>query len=230
MNRFFTMKIKKKKGVRVLSRFLITGLIGCFALPGWAQTVDIGRFSASDLSGWEPREVSGKTGYQLPRVDETMLLRANSQGSASGLFRKIRVDLEKTPFLNWRWRINQHLGVTDETVKSGDDYSARVYVVVDGGILPWRTFAVTYVWSAASGKGQVWANAFAGKNVMMMALRTRQDPTHTWLAEKRNIREDMEHLLGRTVDVIDAVAVMTDTDNHWGRATAFYGDIYFSAH
>lgn len=209
----------------VLSGFLIRCLLPS---PVWARDVRIGHFSASDLSGWEPKAFSGKTDYGFTRVDGTVVLRADSRNSASGLVRKIRVDLRKTPFLNWRWRINQHLPVTDETAKSGDDYSARVYVVVDGGILPWRTCAVTYVWSAASEKGAVWANAFAGKSVMMTALRSRQDTVHTWFSEKQNIREDMQRLLGRSVDIIDAVAVMTDTDNHGGRATAFYGDIFFS--
>ncbi|MDY6839762.1 MAG: DUF3047 domain-containing protein, partial [Thermodesulfobacteriota bacterium] len=36
-------------------------------------------------------------------------------------------------------------------------------------------------------------------------------------------------LFGEEIQTIDAVALMTDTDNGKGEMTAFYGDIYFSA-
>ena len=118
--------------------------------------------------------------------------------------------------------------MTDETVKSGDDYAARVYVVVSGGLLPWRTRAVTYVWASGAARGDSWENAFAGKNVQMLALRDRRDRLSTWYAEKRNVYQDLKQLFGAEIQFIDAVAVMTDTDNSDGHASAFYGDIYFS--
>ena len=62
----------------------------------------------------------------------------------------------------------------------------------------------------------------------MMAIRSRQDKLSTWYYEKRNVYEDLKSLFGTEFDFIDAIALMTDTDNSQKRAKAYYGDIYFS--
>jgi hypothetical protein len=63
---------------------------------------------------------------------------------------------------------------------------------------------------------------------MMIALRSSSDQTGTWYTEKRNILADLKQQFGEELRYIDAVAVMTDTDNAQGKVTAYYGDIYFS--
>jgi hypothetical protein len=138
------------------------------------------------------------------------------------------VDIQKYPWLNWRWRIENRLDIENETVKAGDDYAARIYVVVSGGLLPWRTRAISYVWADGAARGDTWENAFAGKNAMMMALKSRPDALSTWYTEKRNVYEDLKRLFGIEFQFINAVALMTDTDNSHGQVNAYYGDIYFS--
>ncbi|MDH3348933.1 MAG: DUF3047 domain-containing protein, partial [Desulfobulbaceae bacterium] len=93
----------------------------------------------------------------------------------------------------------------------------------------WKTKALNYVWSAGSMSNKVWPNAFAGKNAMMLSLRSSLDSTKVWYTEKRNVFEDLKKLFGNEFHSIDGVAIMTDTDNSQGKATAYYGDIYFSA-
>ena len=63
---------------------------------------------------------------------------------------------------------------------------------------------------------------------MMIALRSSADQTGTWYAEKRNILADLKQFVGEDIRYIDAVAIMTDTDNSNSKATTYYGDIYFS--
>jgi len=193
-----------------------------------AEQLAVADFSNSVLEGWETKVFKGTTSYQLVPLENNIVLMAESQDSASALIKKIHVNLEKFPYLNWSWKIENRLDTENEKIKSGDDYTVRIYVVIDGGILPWRTKAVNYVWANQSTKGETWPNAFAGKNAMMMALRDKQDKTSTWYQEKRNIYEDMKNLFGSEFQFIDAIAIMTDTDNSHGKAKAYYGDIYFS--
>ncbi|WAK01480.1 DUF3047 domain-containing protein [Methylobacter sp. YRD-M1] len=188
----------------------------------------VGHFSAGSLTQWQNKTFKGQTEYRLAEIDGTKALKAISQGSASGLFKEQRVDLQKTPFMNWRWRIENRLGNINEQAKSGDDYAARVYVVISGGLAFWRTRAINYVWASTSPKGRIWPNAFAGDHVVMIALRSADDQTGVWHTEKRNILADLKQQFGEDIQHIDAVAVMTDTDNAQGKATAYYGDIYFS--
>lgn len=193
-----------------------------------ADQLPVANFSKSSLEGWEDKVFKGTTSYQLIQLKDKKILMAESQDSASGLIKKIHVDLKKYPYLNWSWSIENRLDIKNEKIKSGDDYAARIYVVVDGGILLWRTRAVNYVWASEASKGEIWQNAFAGKNSMMMALRSRQDKTSTWYSEKRNVYEDLKRLYGTEFHFIDAIALMTDTDNSHDQVKSYYGDIYFS--
>ncbi len=170
----------------------------------------------------------GNTSYKLFQLNDKKVLMAESLDSASVLIKKIHVDIKKYPYLNWSWRIENRLDIKNEKIKSGDDYAARIYVVIDGGILPWRTRAINYVWTSDSSKGETWPNAFAGKKAMMMALRSNQDTVSTLHFEKRNVFKDLKKLFSKEFHFIDAIALMTDTDNSHGQAKAYYGDIYFS--
>lgn len=192
------------------------------------SVLPVGEFSHNRLNGWKQKSFTGETRYRLQTVDSVVVLRADSHAAGSGLFKEQTIDLEKMPFLNWSWRIGNRLTGLNEQTKSGDDYAVRVYVIVKGGLAFWQTKAVNYVWSSNSAKASVWANAFAGNEVMMLALRGTEAALNVWHTEKRNVRADLQRLFGEDVRTIDTVALMTDTGNSRGRVSAFYGDIWFS--
>lgn len=200
-----------------------------FAAGAHANRVLVGEFSKSDLDGWAEKAFFGKTAYSIVTLRNKMVLKAESNSSASGLFKKTSVDLQEYPYLNWSWRIENRLATNSKELKSDDDYGARVYVVIDGGLLVWKTKAVNYVWAASqAGENDVWASPFVGKNSMMIAVRTAKDDLSTWFDEKRNVYEDIKNLFGSGHHFIHSIAIMTDTDNGNGQATAYYGDIFFS--
>ncbi len=224
------------KKIHTLHTFLsgsLAGLLASLLLGNLAiadgNTIPVGEFSKGQLAGWEPKVFSGKTQYQLVKEGNNTVLKATSNSAASGLTRKIEVDLSKTPFLNWSWRIDNKLAALNEQTKAGDDYAARIYVVVDGGLLVWNSKALNYVWSSHSPRGKEWGNAYLPNNAKMMAVRGSQDKAGGWVREKRNVAADFQRLFGTRILAIDGVALMTDTDNGKGQASAAYGDIYFSA-
>lgn len=181
------------------------------------------------LQGWEEKSFSGNTHYEVVQLDGNPALMASSNKTASGLFYKAGIDLTQTPYLNWSWRVTNVLHDINETQKDGDDYPARIYVVISGGLMFWRTRALNYVWSSNQAIGAVWPNAFTG-NATLVAVRNDTSPMNTWITEKRNLREDIKRYLNIDVDHIDAVAIMTDTDNSGQSATAYYRDIFFTNH
>ncbi|MDO8438560.1 MAG: DUF3047 domain-containing protein [Nitrosomonadaceae bacterium] len=196
----------------------------------WAASgrVDIARFSRGDLSGWQPKVFSGETRYLLKNSDGRLALHADSNAAASGLFHEISVELGKTPILNWTWKIDSVLAGADERTRVGDDYSARVYVVFSGGLMFWRTRAINYVWSNKQSVGSNWPNAFTG-NARMVAVESGNSRAGQWVSVRRDVRADYRHFFGEEPRNVDAVAIMTDTDNTGASATAWYGDIWFSA-
>lgn len=216
---------------RILKIFAIMpGLVlFSFVEANDSTNIAIGKFSESSLEGWQEKSFSGSTDYQFVTVKNKSVLRAESNGSASGLFYEKEINLKKTPVINWSWKVDKVLKGLQETTKKGDDYPARVYVVFSGGIFFWKTRAINYVWSNNQKIGTTWPNAYTG-NAQMIAIRTGDARAGQWINEKRNIREDYKLLYGEDIDSADAIAIMTDTDNSGGHAVSYYGDIYLSSH
>lgn len=199
--------------------------------------VYIAQFNTEKLSDWESKSFVGETQYQIVDKGSQKVLKATSNNSASGLAKKVTIDLLKTPYLNWTWQIDNKLPGIDEKSKSGDDYAARIYVVIDGGWRIWQTKALNYVWSSNLAKASFWDNAFAPNNAKMLAIQGQDAKEQQWVAEKQNVYLDLIARFGdkgsasdnqKAYRFIDAVAIMTDTDNSQLQAMAYYGDIYFS--
>ncbi|OUS17226.1 hypothetical protein A9Q88_05210 [Gammaproteobacteria bacterium 50_400_T64] len=193
-----------------------------------AETIPVSQFDHEGLKGWTEKSFSGNTQYTLIKREGSQVLMAESKSAASALYKKVRIDLEITPYLNWSWLVTKHLGNIDERKKEGDDYPARVYVIIDGGVFFWKTRALNYVWSSYQPKGTTWPNAYSD-NARMLALQSGNVKIGDWVPEKRNIRDDFKKLFGEDLRFIDGIAVMTDTDNSQGRAVTFYRHLFFSS-
>ena len=212
--------------VSMIVMLFFPGPIRCH--DGNKDRLIIGHFSQSDSGNWKKKVFAGESRYQLVQVDDQIVLKGTAKNSASGLFKKIRVDLTQTPFLNWSWRVEKSHPPLEERSKEGDDYAARVYIVVNGGLLFWKTIALNYVWSSSQPAGKSWPSAYAGQNVMLLALRSKEHQHSKWYNEKRNVYDDFKRLFHKEIIYIDAVAIMTDSDNSGGEVVAYYGDIFFS--
>lgn len=208
---------------------LLCWMMVCLPVLSWGgeERVDIARFSQNDLSGWQTKVFAGETHYALENNDGKIVLRADSSAAASGLYREVSIDLSKTPILNWTWKVDNILRGNDERTRAGDDYPARIYVVFSGGIAFWRTRAINYVWSNAQPLDSHWPNAFTS-NARMVAVETGPERVGHWVSVRRDVRADYRRLFGEEPGRVDAVAIMTDTDNTAATATAWYGDIWFS--
>jgi hypothetical protein len=193
------------------------------------QVILVGSFSRGSLSDWSSRSFKGETKYQLVEDAglQTTVLAASTNAAASGRYRKISIDLTKTPFLNWSWKVTDIFPGIDEGRKSGDDFPARIYVVVECGLLGARSLALNYVWASQHGTGSEWPSPYTAQ-VHLIAVDSGQKGLGSWIQYKRNVRDDLRRTFGEEISEIDAVAIMTDADDHKGRTQTFYGDIWFS--
>jgi hypothetical protein len=198
------------------------------ALPLQAETIALSQFATDGLSGWAEKRFQGQTQYTIVERNGDKVLLADSNNSASALYKEIRIDLEKTPYLNWSWLVVKHLGDINERQKEGDDYPARVYVIISGGVFFWKTRAINYVWSSNQPEGSSWPNAYTA-NARMIALESGSAFLGQWRTEKRNIRADLRRQFGEDLRYIDGIAVMSDTDNSHGQALSYYRNLFFSS-
>tara|TARA_B100001971_G_C18255972_1_gene582135 strand:+ start:2626 stop:3207 length:582 start_codon:yes stop_codon:yes gene_type:complete len=189
--------------------------------------VTIGNFEAGDLTGWKEKQFKGKTTYALGQVDGKRALMAKSSASASGLYKLVDIALDKTPYLNWSWRVNNTLRGLDELTKAGDDYPARVYVIFQNGGMFRRSRFLTYVWSSDQPINSSWQSAYT-RHSIVIAVQSKNTNVGQWVIQKRNIRDDYRRYFSEDARFANGIALMTDTDNSKQSAIAYYGNIFLS--
>lgn len=207
--------------------FVAAAALTAGAAGAESDRVTLGAFSAGDISGWENAAFDDipESEYALAEVDGRRVLRGTCSDSASVFGIEREIDLTRTPVLHWSWRVPAVYSGLDERNRAGDDFPARVYAVIDGGWLAWRTRAINYVWASRVPIGAVWPNPFK-EQAMMVAVQS--GGADGWVREARNVRADFKAQFGIDANHIDGVAVMVDCDNHGGRGEAYFGDIYFT--
>jgi hypothetical protein len=187
-----------------------------------------GRFSDGTLEDWRPQSFGLSTQYRLVEQDGLQVLEARSEQSASALYQKLAVDLNKTPYLNWRWKIQHSLGEMDEQIKAGDDYPARVYVMVSSQPMLVYPRALCYVWSSNTPVGGAWPSPYTD-DVIIVPLQSGDRDAGRWRDEKRNVKQDLVRYFGEEFQTVEGIAVMTDTDNSKSAAISYFGDLVFTA-
>jgi len=185
--------------------------------------LEVGRFSAGSLDGWEHKSFKGKTDYRIVTDNGRRVLQAESRGGASGYYRTLKVDPREYPLIRWSWKIAATVSGENARSKGGDDFAARVYVIFPGFFF-WQSRSIVYVWSASLKKGESIPNPYTGR-VMVVAAESGDSRSGVWVGEERNYLADYRRLFGEEPGTLGAVAVMTDTDNTGGQARAWYGDI-----
>ena len=187
------------------------------------NTLAFGSFSESGLTGWSAKSFKGHTEYTIVEDESGQVLQAKSRSAASGLVFETDYAPSDFPLLSWRWKIEAIIAKGDSRTKAGDDYAARVYVVFPHWFFP-KTKTLNYIWANRLPKEAMQANAFTS-NAMMIAVESGPEKAGEWVSVQRNIVEDYRRAFGADPPRVGAIAIMTDTDNTGGSATAWYGDI-----
>ena len=193
-----------------------------------AEIVKIFEFNDEEMITLQVRKLKGKTTYTLGSNDKGNYLKAESEGKASGLGKKVKINLIKTPFINITWKVEKDLTGINEQSKKGHDYAARVFIIKKTGITALSNRAINYVFSSNNIIGKHWRSPFT-KNSIDYVLATTQDNLNEWVSVKANVKEHFKKLHDIDVNEIEGVAIMTDTDNSKLLAIAYYQNIYFSS-
>jgi Protein of unknown function (DUF3047) len=181
--------------------------------------------SPADLAAWQEQVFAGRTSYRAEDEGGVRGLHATANGTASGLCRTVRVDLDTLPVVHWTWRLDRAPPPADERARPGDDQGLRLSFLhrTQDSIL-----AVQYIWSHDAPVGASWPNAFIA-NAREVVARSGPALPGAWQAEQRDLAADFRAAFGRTVDQIDAVCIMTDGDQSGALVEAWYGDITLKA-
>ena len=215
--------------MKLLIKFLITFLV--FNNISFADEVKVFNFTEVELSELNVRKVRGadnETIYTVGSNDNGNFLKAVADNAASGLGKEVKIDLNKTPFINITWKIEKDLPGIKENTKKGHDFAARVFAVKKTGATPLSNRAINYVFSSNSEVGFNSPSPYTKKSIDNVLASTKNN-LNEWITVKANVKEDFKRFHDLNVDELDGLAIMSDTDNSKMKAIAYYQNIYFSA-
>ena len=196
-----------------------------------ADEIKIFEFTNKELAELKVRKVRGadkKTLYTVGSNNNGNFLKAVADNAASGLGKEIKIDLNKTPFINITWKIEKDLSGIKENTKKGHDFAARVFAVKKTGATPLSNRAINYVFSSNNKIGFNSPSPYTKKSIDNV-LATTIDNLNEWVSVKSNVKEDFKIFHDLDVNELDGLAIMTDTDNSKMRAIAYFQNIYFSS-
>jgi hypothetical protein len=213
------------------------------APPAPAATIPMGPDLAA--AGWRELEVKGKPGNRfLGHPDGS--IEVISSSSVSRLYRPIEVDLDATPVLRWRWRVDEPVPPTDLTQKGEDDTALTIYVgfpwdpgeasfterltrplveAFAGEDAPGRVLA--YVFGGEQSRGEVVASPHLRSAGAMRVLRPADTTTGEWFEERVDLVEDYREAFGEDPPDPTQIAISADTDDTGSTSRGFVKDLAF---
>ena len=196
-----------------------------------ANEIKVFDFTEKELSELEIRKVRGadnNTLYTVGNNDNGNFLKSVADNAASGLGKEVKIDLNKTPFINITWKIEKDLSGIKENTKKGHDYAARVFVIKKTGATPLSNRAINYVFSSNNDVGFNSPSPYTKKSIDNV-LSTTKNNFNEWVTVRANVKEDFKKFHNLDVDELDGLAIMSDTDNSKLKTIAYFQNIYFSA-
>tara|TARA_B100001094_G_C17915996_1_gene663556 strand:+ start:48 stop:698 length:651 start_codon:yes stop_codon:yes gene_type:complete len=201
-----------------------------FSFLANAENINVFDFTENELNELKVRKVRGaenKTIYSLGFNENGNFLKAIADNAASGLGKEVKINLNKTPFINITWKIESDLAGIKENTKKGHDFAARVFAIKKTGATPLSNRAINYVFSSNNKVGFNKRSPYTKKSIDYV-LSTTKDNLDIWITVKSNVKEDFKRFHDLDVNELDGLAIMSDTDNSKMKAIAYYQNIYFS--
>ena len=213
-------------------KFIFKIIAGILIIVGssHANEIKIFDFTEKELSELDVRKVRGadnNTVYTVGSNENGNFLKAVADNAASGLGKEVKIDLNKTPYINITWKIEKDLPGIKENTKKGHDFAARVFAVKKTGATPLSNRAINYVFSSNNEIGFNSPSPYTKKSIDNVLASTKKN-INEWVTVKANVKEDFKKFHGLDVSELDGLAIMSDTDNSKMKAIAYYQNIYFS--
>ena len=191
------------------------------------KVFDFTKFELSELQVRKVRGADNKTIYSIGKNESGNFLKAVADNAASGLGKELKIDLNKTPFINITWKVEKDLSGIKEDTKKGHDFAARVFVIKKTGATPLSNRAINYVFSSNNEIGFNSPSPYTKKSIDSV-LSTTKNNLNEWVTVKVNVKEDFKKFHNLDVNELDGLAIMSDTDNSKMKSISYFQNIYFS--
>ena len=204
----------------------------------------------NDLNAWKPLEfskISRHSQYQTIALPEGgKCLRAESNDSASAIVWGKSFLVKDYPHLSWKWKIDRVYAKGDATLKSGDDYPIRVYVLFEyeaqnapfwkkakykaaktvyGQYPPDST--LNYIWANKAPLGEILTSVYTD-SAKLLVLQTGKSKAGQWVHEEVDILSDYRKAFGVEPPARATLAIMNDSDNTGEKGVSYIDQLKLS--
>lgn len=200
--------------------------------------------STSDaFRDWKPYSLPTKrnTSFVLLQDHGRLAMMAVSKSSASMLRKNLRIEPEQLSGLQFSWRTDKLVDGADMADRYAEDAVVRVILTFEGDRgkfsaknrmlselsqtltgeeLPYAT--LMYVWCSQRQREDIIVNPRTDR-IRKLVVEAGTENLGRWLDYERDIRKDFVRAFGEEPGALTGIAIMTDTDNTQGQATAWYG-------
>jgi len=229
------------RSVKLLS-VAVVALAGCASPPPQPAGPAAGAINGP---GWQAVLLPGKepTRYAWGEKDGRPALSAASDRSASMWRRKVDVPANALGELSFSWWVEELVPDANVAEQDREDAPARVLLAFGGNVstLPQRTrmmfelaealtgepppyATLMYVWDGSAPVGSVIINPRTDR-VRKIVVDSGPEHLRSWREHRRDVVADFRKAFGEDPGPLQAIAVMTDTDNTRSRARAWYGPV-----
>ena len=218
-----------KFNMKILVSLLISILF--IVSPSQADIINVFEFTEMELLELKVKKVRGaenKTSYSVASNENGNYLKAVADNADSGLGKEVKIDLNKTPFINITWKVEKDLPGILENTKKGHDFAARVFVIKKTGATPLSNRAINYVFSSNNIVGFNSPSPYTKKSIDNVLASTKNN-LNEWVTVKANGKEDFKKFHNLDVSELDGLAIMSDTDNSKMKSITYFQNIYFSS-
>jgi len=158
------------------------------------------------------------------------IIKAESLGSRSSLYREVGEREKDFPVLSWKWKVSNVVRSAIETRKDRFDAAARVIAIVGkekglkavSGTEP-SGFRIEYIWASHLPKGHIFDHP-GKKDCKIFVLESGEGEAGEWVFEKRNLHTDYKKAFGTEPEGVLAIGIQTDTDHSNEMVTTFYSN------
>lgn len=203
------------------------GTLSCMAAPrsraGYRIDFTEARQKGSAVTGWVYRGKPGTTGcrFSVEVLDgKKVLAMKTAKGSGTLLYDLSKVDLQKYPYMRWKWRVDVYPAGGDGRIRRKDDQAIALYL---GSGTSFSQHSSAYRWETDTPKG---SRGFAKYAMGMVkvhwrCLRNKKDGTAKWVIDECNAKKAFERMFNGKVPPKRALSISANSQ-YTGTSTGAY--------
>lgn len=179
--------------------------------------------------GWALEKTPGsQSKIAIEKEDDHFFLNVLSVNDTFGLKKETKFNIQKLPYLSWRWKVLRLPKGGDIRARNTDDQAGQVYVVFPKFPSTVNTRSVGYIWDTKAPQGTT-GTSTAYSKMKYLVLESGPGKRNQWIEETRNVYQDYKKLFQEEPPEVGGILLYINSQHTKSSAEISYMDILFSA-